>query len=145
MKPRDLHAVWSAPDNTRLTSKQSSFRLPVHVAAKLSALADIYPNKTKTQIVGDLLSTAIEEVIAQLPSEKGAQIGLYHPPGEVPFKAFEDIGLSGRFMSLADRYFKELEAELGNDSPKPLYGGRFIPEELTPEEIERDHVEPADE
>jgi hypothetical protein len=60
MQPSDLHSVWSMPDNTRLTAKQYSFRLPVHVAAKLAALCELYPNKTRTQIVGDLLATAIE-------------------------------------------------------------------------------------
>lgn len=144
MKPRDLHAVWSAPDNARLTSKQSSYRLPVHVAAKLSALADIYPNKTKTQIVGDLLATAIEEVIEQLPSQKGAQTGTYFLPNEPPVKTFVDVGLSGRFRVLADRYFKELEAELGNDAPEPLYGDPVVVEELTPEEIEESRYEGRD-
>ncbi|RTL28978.1 MAG: hypothetical protein EKK47_15015 [Burkholderiales bacterium] len=61
MKSKDLHSVWSAPDNSRLTAKQYSFRLPVHVAAKLAAMGEMYPNKTRTQIVGDLLSTAIDE------------------------------------------------------------------------------------
>ena len=55
MKTADLHQIWSAPDNSRLTAKQQSFRLPVHVAAKLEALVALFPNKTKTQIVADLL------------------------------------------------------------------------------------------
>lgn len=36
MKASDLVTIWSAPDNSRLTAKQYSFRLPVHVAAKLA-------------------------------------------------------------------------------------------------------------
>ena len=45
IQPADLHKVWAAPDNTRLTAKQFSFRLPVHVAAKLSALCETFPQK----------------------------------------------------------------------------------------------------
>jgi len=41
MKASDLVTVWSAPDNSRLTAKQYSFRLPVHVAAKLAALEEL--------------------------------------------------------------------------------------------------------
>ena len=37
MNPETLVAFWSAPDNSRLTPKQYTFRLPTHVAAKLRA------------------------------------------------------------------------------------------------------------
>jgi hypothetical protein len=49
MKAADLVNLWNAPDNSRLTTKQLSFRLPVHVAAKLPALCDLYPNKNRTE------------------------------------------------------------------------------------------------
>lgn len=62
MKPKDLVTVWAAPDNSRITSKQYSFRLPVHVAAKIAALCELYPTKSRTQIVGDLLSAALQGV-----------------------------------------------------------------------------------
>jgi hypothetical protein len=42
MSPSDLVTVWSAPDNSRLTPKQFSFRLPTHVAAKLAALEKMF-------------------------------------------------------------------------------------------------------
>jgi hypothetical protein len=59
------------PDNSRLTAKQYSFRLPVHVAAKLAALVEVFPAKSRTQIVGDLLSTASDAAAEGLPSVKG--------------------------------------------------------------------------
>lgn len=68
MKSPDLHKVWSAPGNSRLTAKQQSFRLPTHVAAKINALCDVFPNKTKTEIVGDLLAAALDELV---PVERG--------------------------------------------------------------------------
>ena len=71
MKASDLVTVWSAPDNSRLTVKQYSFRLPVHIAAKLSALEDLYPTKSRTQLVGDLLTAAIAGVEQSLPSRPG--------------------------------------------------------------------------
>ena len=67
MKASDLVTVWSAADNSRLTAKQFSFRLPVHVAAKLAALEAMYPTKSRTQLVGDLLSTAIADVEKHFP------------------------------------------------------------------------------
>ena len=59
MKASTLHDVWASPDNTRLTPKQFSFRLPIHVAAKIAALCDMYPQKTRTQIIADLLTSAL--------------------------------------------------------------------------------------
>ena len=78
MKASDLVTVWSAPDNSRLTAKQYSFRLPVHVAAKLAALEEMYPTKSRTQLVGDLLSAAIAEVEKSFPSITGSPVG-FHP------------------------------------------------------------------
>ena len=42
MKNSELLKVWALPDNSRVTSKQLSFRFPVHVAAKISALSDLF-------------------------------------------------------------------------------------------------------
>jgi len=121
MKPSDLPALWSAPDNSRLTAKQSSFRLPVHVAAKLSALCELYPNKTRTQIVGDLLATAIDASVQGLPSAKGRLLERMEPPGEEGWNAYEEVGPLGRFKHLANKHFAELERELGNESPGLVY------------------------
>jgi hypothetical protein len=121
MNPKDLHSVWSMPDNSRLTAKQYSFRLPVHVAAKLAALCELYPNKTRTQLVGDLLATAIEAAVKGLPSIKGAHLDRIAPPDEREFDLFEDVGPAGRFKHLANRYYQELERELGNEQPGLAY------------------------
>jgi hypothetical protein len=126
MKTSELHSVWSMPDNTRLTAKQFSFRLPVHVAAKLSALCDLYPNKNRTQIVGDLLSTALEDVAAALPSAKGRLIERIQPMDGNGFEIYEDVGLQSRFKESANKYYAELERELGNEEP-----GEVFPMELT--------------
>lgn len=118
MKASDLVNVWGAPDNSRLTAKQSSFRLPVHVAAKLSALCELYPTKTRTEIVGDLLAAAISEVEKELPCYEGAEIGRHPDTDEI---LHESYGPAVRFRELADMYYQDLEKELGNPSPRGLY------------------------
>jgi len=119
MKPLDLAKVWAAPDNSRLTAKQQSFRLPVHVAAKIQALCDLYPHRTKTEIVGDLLSTALEDVIRGLCWTEGRQIGVdaVHGPVHEDVLTFEGT----RFQEAANKHFKALERELGNKTPSDLY------------------------
>ena len=126
MNPKDLHSVWSMPDNTRLTAKQSSFRLPVHVAAKLAALCELYPNKTRTQLVGDLLATAIDAAARGLPSVKGRHLDRIAERDQPEFDMFEDVGPAGRFKQLANRHYQELERELGNEQPGLAYPYEYM-------------------
>ncbi len=121
MKSADLHKVWGAPDNSRLTLKQQSFRLPTHVAAKINALCDVFPNKTKTEIVGDLLAAALEELVPQLPSDKGEEID-HHPEFGTIYAA---EGLAVEFRERANKHFKDLERELGNKAAPNLYSGQL--------------------
>lgn len=117
MKSSDLHNLWSAPDNSRVTSKQFSFRLPVHVAAKLAALCEMYPNKTRTEIVGDLLSTSIEDVIKSIPVYEGDIIHVL-PDGE---EVRAEIGPRVDFWQKADKHYQDLEKELGNENPPSIF------------------------
>lgn len=118
MKASDLVTVWSAPDNSRLTAKQYSFRLPVHVAAKIAALEDLYPTKSRTQLVGDLLAAALLEVEGKLPSYPGQQVHTDAHTGEALFEA---EGPAKQFRDLASKHYEVIEKELGNESPSPLY------------------------
>lgn len=130
LKASDLHNVWAAPDNSRLTSKQFSFRLPAHVAAKLAALCDMYPERTRTQLVGDLLSSALEELERGFPAAKGKPFGDAPHTGE---KLFEDAGPGARYRALSNRYYREIEKELGNEKPRDLYTSAVV---VTEKELE---------
>jgi hypothetical protein len=101
MEPRDLLKVWDAPDNSRLTPKQWSVRLPIHVAAKICALCDLYPRKTKTEIIGDLLATALDQLTEALPDEPGRG-GSAGPRGN------DANGLRATFEQMTRAYIEEL-------------------------------------
>ncbi len=118
LKSSDLHKVWIAPDNSRLTSKQFSLRLPVPVAAKVAALCEMYPQRTRTEIVGDLLATALEGVVSGFPSEKGSPWGKDPDTDQM---IYEDVGPKREFYALANKHYQELEKEMGNDAPTDLY------------------------
>lgn len=120
IQPSDLHKVWTAPDNSRLTSKQYSFRLPVHVAAKLAALCEIYPSRTRTELVGDLLAAALADVERGFPSEKGKEEGPHPGTGEM---MYQDAGLTPTYRGLVNRHYLQIEKALGNAKALPLYTG----------------------
>jgi hypothetical protein len=132
MKTGHLHDVWTSPDNTRLVSKQFSFRLPVHVAAKIAALCEMYPAKNRTQIVADLLTSALDELEDSIPSSRGAFVAMsneFGDPNDPNAEGlFEIEGVLGRFYKLTDKHYIELEKELGNEKPEPLFGNRCMSE-----------------
>ena len=123
MKNSELVKVWALSDNSRVTSKQLSFRLPVHVAAKISALSDLFPNKTKTEIIGDLLTSALEKIEYSFPSVKGEYFGIDDDQGN---ELFYDVGKGKSFMELVNKHYIELEKELGNENPNKLYDSQLL-------------------
>ena len=69
METKHLLRGWVGPDNSRLMRNQTSMRLSVHVAAKISTLCEMFPQRSKTQIINDLLSTALEELEESLEKD----------------------------------------------------------------------------
>jgi hypothetical protein len=124
MKTRDLITVWDAPDAPKLTPKQISIRLPIIVSAKLSALCDLYPRKTKTEIIGDLLTTALEQIEEEFPRVKG-RLENESEEGAV----YEDVGKRNRYLKLTEKYLRELEEEAGIKEPMEFYSTALIYEE----------------
>lgn len=113
MKPSELISYWDTPDNSKLTAKQFSIRLPIHVSAKIQALCDMYPAKTRTQIIGDLLSSVLADIEKSFPFVEGEYMG-HDPDTNEPI--VEDIGPRYTFTSLTQKYIAELEAELDESS-----------------------------
>ncbi|WP_052177726.1 hypothetical protein [Methylotenera sp. G11] len=129
MKTQHLHDIWSSADNSRLVSKQFSFRLPVHIAAKIAALCDLYPQKNRTQIVADLLSAALDDLEKNLPmnivpvnefQQQYEDEQSYHA-GLPQESLFEMGGARAQFRHKSNQHYKDLEKELGNDSPSDLF------------------------
>ena len=116
MRTNDLLKVWGAFDNKRLCAKQFSIRLPVHVAARIAALCEMYPSKTRTDIINDLLATALDQIEESLPIYKS------NDPVEIDGKdIYPNEGPRVEFQMLANRHYAELEKELGIKNPRSLY------------------------
>lgn len=124
MKAKDLATLWSRPDNSRLTKKQVSVRLPTHVAARLFALEKLYPMRTRTELVGDLLDAALTDLYQGLPRRCGAGVMRHPDTDEV---LYEELGDVAQFRALANRVYAELESEIGNsDAPKLFASDSYV-------------------
>lgn len=106
MEPKDLVTFWGAPDNSQLTKKQYAMRFPVHVMAKVNAINEMYPAKTRMEIMGDLLAAALDQFsdgLSSVPNEEDEAMGRD--------SHLEMCGQRRWFEDLVVKHMKALEQE----------------------------------
>jgi predicted DNA-binding protein len=108
MKVKDLLSQWEESAGESLTARQYSIRLPVRDAARLAALAEIYPRRNITQIITDLLSAGLDEIEEALPYERGERVIAEDEQGD---PVFEDVGPTARFRDLTRKFSTDLRRE----------------------------------
>src|SRR5579871_2277236 len=106
---KKLLQSWGDTATAPRTAAEYAVRLPVDDAAQLQALADMFPGRTREQLITDLLRVALQEVATVMPYVAGQKVISTDEQGD---PVYEDIGLTPRFMELARRHRRKLEAEL---------------------------------
>jgi hypothetical protein len=106
---KKLLESWRQTATGARTVSEYSVRLPVDAAAQLQALVELFPGRTPEQLITDLLGAALEEVATAMPYIAGQKVISTDDQGD---PVYEDIGPTPRFMELARRNRKKLEAEL---------------------------------
>jgi hypothetical protein len=102
MKLKDLLGQWSVGASSALTTDEHcSIRLPLHDVVRLLAFAEMYPNKTETQIITDLLNASLDGLEEALPYVQGNEV-----VGEDEFgnPIYNDVGLTPVFSDLKKKY-----------------------------------------
>ena len=89
------------------TAKEYAVRLNLDDAARLHALAALFPDRRIEELVTDLLHAGLDEVAAAMPYVAGPKIISRDDHGD---PAYEDIGLTPRFVELTRRFKKDLQA-----------------------------------
>jgi len=110
MRIKDLLQQWEESASATLTAREYCLRLPVDEAAKIAALAEMYPLRTEEQIITELVATALAEVEVALPYVQGPRIIAEDDQGD---PIYEDIGPTPRFLILARKHAQRLAAEQG--------------------------------
>jgi len=88
------------------TAKEYAIRLITDDAARLHALAELFPGRTIEEIITDLLHAGLDEIAAAMPYESGPKVISRDDHGD---PVYEDIGLTPRFVELTRRFKKTLE------------------------------------
>lgn len=113
MKLKQLMDQWSNAPHSDLTAELFSIQLPVHEAARIRALAELFPNRTETQIVTELLRVVLDDVEASFPYVQGKEVIREDEFGD---PIYNDEGLTPRFFDLKKKYTQQLESALNEAS-----------------------------
>lgn len=107
MSFKSLLDRWQQREAPMLTVTEYPVRLPVDDAARLHALAEMFPGCNREQIITDLLSVALRELSASMPYVRGSKVISTDEQGD---PVYEDAGYTPRFVELTRKHRKKLAA-----------------------------------
>jgi hypothetical protein len=108
VKFKPLLDRWKKPPAPARTAKEYAVRLTLDDAARLQALAELFPGQSIEEIVTDLLGAGLDEIAAAMPYEKGPKIISRDDHGD---PVYEDVGLTPRFIELSRKFKKDLQKD----------------------------------
>ncbi|GBL44396.1 hypothetical protein SFMTTN_0191 [Sulfuriferula multivorans] len=110
MNITDLLKAWESSASRQLTAKEYRIRLPLHDAAKIAALAEMYSRRNETEIISELLTAALTELERAMPYVQGDKVIARDDQGD---PIYEDVGPTPGFIALSKKYMVALEKDLG--------------------------------
>ena len=108
MKFKPLLDRWKKDAVPVRTAREYAMRLELDDAARLHALAELFPGQPIEVIITDLLRAGLDEIGAAMPYERGPKVISRDDQGD---PLYEDIGLTPRFVELTRKFKKKLEAQ----------------------------------
>ncbi|MGH8210104.1 MAG: type 1 pili tip component [Steroidobacteraceae bacterium] len=108
MSFKDLLESWRETTTQPRTATEYAVRLPVDAAARLAALAEMFPGRSPEQLITDLLAAALQEVETSMPYIAGKKVISSDEQGD---PIYEDIGPTPRFVELTRKNRKKLQTE----------------------------------
>jgi len=105
---KELLDSWRAGAAAPRAPKLYEVRLPVDDAARLAALAEMFPGRRPEELITELLGAALQEVAAAMPYVAGQRVISTDEQGD---PVYEDVGPTPRFIELARRHRQRLEAQ----------------------------------
>jgi hypothetical protein len=105
MKFKEPLNSWTETARPVKTAREYAVRLNVDDAARIHALADLFPGHSEEDILTDLLSVALQELEGAMPYRPGAKVISHDEQGD---PIYEDIGLTPRFGELVKKYRQDI-------------------------------------
>ena len=98
---------WSNAVEPEKTEDAYAVKLRVEDAARIRALADLFPGIDHERIISDLLARALDEIEAAIPYEAGDEIIREDEFGD---PVYADAGMTPRFLELVQSHKAQLES-----------------------------------
>ena len=108
MSIKELLESWREHAATPRTAGTWAVHLPLDDAARLAALAEMFPGRSTEQLVTELLGKALKELVAAMPYVAGERVISTDEQGD---PVYEDVGPTPRFMALARRHYTALSRQ----------------------------------
>lgn len=108
MKIKALTECWEQQAKATMTTEEYSFRLPIEDAAKINALAEMYPKRSKSELLGELLSAALDELSESFPYKAGNKVIAKDEMGD---PLYEDVGPTPKFIDLTKKHSSVLKQQ----------------------------------
>ena len=98
---------WSNAVEPTTTDEHYAVKLTLEDAARLHALADLFPGVDRERVITDLLSIALNEIEAAIPYEAGDEVIREDEFGD---PVYADTGLTPKFLELVQSHKAQLES-----------------------------------
>ncbi|WP_116366542.1 type 1 pili tip component [Parahaliea mediterranea] len=108
MDIRELVSQWTHEALGEMSEERYSVQLPIGDAARIEALAEMFPRRTREQIITELLSAALDDVVSHLPYEQGSKVIARDEEGD---PIYEDVGLTPRYLELTRQHAEKLKSQ----------------------------------
>ena len=106
MSIRKLIEFWTRNDSAPLTEERYHIRLSVYDAARIEALAEMFPGRDRDQLLSDLLSAALDELQEAIPYVAGDRVVAEDEQGD---PVYEDAGLSRTWRELTEKHLERMQ------------------------------------
>lgn len=102
MNLKELVGRWEDQAHGTLTKDTYTVHLSVEDAARIDALSEMYPKRSKEQLISELLSAALAELESSFPYIQGAEVVSTDEMGD---PIYSDAGQTPMFLSLTKKHF----------------------------------------
>lgn len=101
MTLQELVGRWEDESHGTITNDTYNVHLSMDDAARIDALAEMYPKQTKEQIISELISVAIAELESSFPYVQGNKIVTRDEMGD---PVYADVGPTPTFLRLTRKH-----------------------------------------
>lgn len=105
MRIAELIQRWKQASQASAVARPYTVNLPLRDAARIEALHLMYPGRTDSQLMADLIRAALDELEVAMPYVPGNRVIAEDDYGD---PIYEDLGPTPRFYSLSHEILRRL-------------------------------------